>query len=70
MKKIKISTRSAVLLLAGIVLFSQVSSLNAPYLAREYIVLLVIQLYLATTYFVLPKLKERREGASDFENAK
>lgn len=70
MKRVKVSKHNAVLILAGILLFSQVSSLNAPYLAREYIVLLVIQLYLATTYFVLPKLRERREETSHFENAK
>ncbi|MGD1865972.1 MAG: hypothetical protein ACFB0D_15590 [Phormidesmis sp.] len=58
MKKPKVSAKNAALLLGGIILFSQVSSLELPYLAREYLVLLVIKLYFATTYLIIPKLKQ------------
>ncbi len=56
MKKIKASGKNIVLLLLGVLLFSQVSNTNLPYLGREYLVLFVIQLYFVATYLVIPKL--------------
>ena len=61
MKKIKVARNSAFLLLGGL-LFSQVSSLKIPYLAREYVVLLIIQLYFLTTYLIVPKVRSYRES--------
>lgn len=57
MKKIKASGKHLALLLLSILLFSQVSNTNLPYLGREYVVLFVIQLYFIATYLVIPKLK-------------
>ena len=62
MKKIKVSRNSAFLLLGGLLLLSQVSSLKIPYLAREYVVLLIIQLYSLTTYLIVPKVRSYRES--------
>lgn len=62
MKKIKVSRNSAFLLLGGLLLFSQVSSLKISYLAREYVVLLIIQLYFLTTYLIVPKVRSYRES--------
>lgn len=62
MKKINVSRNSAFLLLGGLLLFSQVSSLKIPYLAREYVVLLIIQLYFLTTYLIVPKVRSYRES--------
>ncbi len=56
-KKMKTSGKHLALLLLSILLFSQVSSTHLPYLAREYVVLFIIQLYFMATYLVIPKLK-------------
>ncbi|MGI8933820.1 hypothetical protein [Leptolyngbya sp. BC1307] len=60
MKKLPLSKKNAAMLLVGLVLFAQVSHTDWPYLAREYVVLLVIQLYFFTTYLIIPKLKEKQ----------
>jgi hypothetical protein len=59
MKK-HLSLKHLVLLLFGLGLFTKVSSTDLPYFGREYVVLLAIQLYLATAYFIVPKLKEKQ----------
>ncbi|MGD1897729.1 MAG: hypothetical protein ACFB16_12345 [Phormidesmis sp.] len=56
-KKIKASGKHLVLLLLSVLLFSQVSNTNLPYLGREYVVLFIIQLYFVATYLVVPKLR-------------
>lgn len=60
MKQIRLNKKNVALLLVSLVLFSQVSHTDWPYLAREYVVLLVIQLYFLTTYLIIPKLKEKQ----------
>ncbi len=68
MKKNRLSKKNAALLLVGLVLFSQVSYTDWPYLAREYVVLLVIQLYFLTTYLIIPKLKDKQAQADPLKD--
>jgi len=63
-KKIKTSGKHLILLLLSILLFSQVSSTHLPYLAREYAVLFVIQLYFMATYLVIPAVMPKLKGES------
>ncbi len=62
--KSKPSGKHLVLLLLGVLLFSQVSSTHLPYLAREYVVLFVIQLYFMATYLVVPLVAPKVKGES------
>ena len=55
------------LLLVGLALFSQVSQTDWPYLAKEYVVLVVLQLYLVTTLVVIPKLRAGKAKAREVE---
>jgi p-aminobenzoyl-glutamate transporter AbgT len=66
MKKIKtLNKKNVALLLVGLALFSQVSQTDWPYLAKEYVVLIAIQLYFVTTLVIIPKLKG--ETSSEFK---
>lgn len=67
MKKIKTYSKNLALLLAGLILFSQISSTHLPYLVREYVVLIVIQLYFAIDLIILPKLKANRSDAQELK---
>lgn len=58
MKKSKSLGINAALLLSSLLLFSQASQLELPYLVKEYLVLWIIKLYFATTYFIIPKFKQ------------
>jgi p-aminobenzoyl-glutamate transporter AbgT len=71
MKKIKtLSKKNIVLLLVGLVLFSQVSQTDWPYLAKEYVVLIAIQLYFVTSLFIIPRLKDDRSKVGGLASKK
>ena len=54
--KQSLNKKHIALLLAGVLLFVQVSHTQWPYLAKEYVVLFFIQLYFLTTYVIVPKV--------------
>lgn len=54
-----VNMKTGSLLLLGLVLFSQISQTSWPYFAREYAVLMILQLYFVTTLVIFPKIKER-----------
>lgn len=71
MKKIKtLSKKNIALLLVGLALFSQVSQTDWPYLAKEYVVLIAIQLYFVTTFLIIPKLKGDSSKEDEFAREK
>lgn len=54
-----LNKKTGLLLLLGLILFSQISQTSWPYFAREYAVLMILQIYFVTTLVILPKIKER-----------
>lgn len=62
-----VNKKNVGLLLVGLALFSQVSQTDWPYLAKEYVVLVVLQLYLVTTLVVIPKLKAGKAKKHELE---
>lgn len=54
-----VNKKTGLLLLLGLILFSQISQTSWPYFAREYAVLMILQIYFVTTLIILPKIKER-----------
>ena len=62
-----VNKKTVALLLVGLTLFSQVSQTDWPYLAKEYVVLVVLQLYLVTTLVVIPKLRAGKAKKREME---
>ena len=62
-----VNKKNVGLLLVGLALFSQVSQTDWPYLAKEYVVLVVLQLYLVTAFVVVPKLRSGKAKAREAE---
>ncbi len=62
-----VNKKTAGLLLVGLVLFSQVSQTDWPYLVKEYVVLVVLQLYLVTAFVVIPKLRTDKAKVREVE---
>ena len=64
-----VNKKNVGLLLLGLALFSHVSQTDWPYLAKEYVVLVVLQLYLVTAFVVIPKLRLGKAKAREIESS-